>query len=330
MIKQSHLLIDETPTTFQKTLAKTIGLNAAIFLQQLQFWTKMAEQRQDPQNYFEGRWWMQASYAEWARNYFPFWSVDTIQRIVFYLEHQLQVIIGRADSNPNKGKWYAIDYDALERLDVLPASANSESAVAVDPEPAQLVPEKYVRIDRSKGLDIPTPPLRAANVVRGNGFHRRAKTSRHGRHCSQYRQLPTLPQNAEGPYRTLRKAPTAECGRPLPQVAIGSCVNPTSLLKGTCLNLKRDSKETKKGGRAIESPPATPPLIPPARLRDGSIPYLPPALPPERTPEPKPISPLPPDRSGPIDSMSNLFATEPEKWRERIRAGRPNRKQEDS
>ena len=139
MIKNSRLLIDEPILTFQPSLAKTIGLNGAIFLQQLQYWLKISEQRGEEDKYFEGRWWVYNSYPEWVRNNFPFWSVRTIERTIDFLEHELYVVLSRPDPALAGRKWYTIDYAVLERLDTLPPQANAENARELAPTPTELV-----------------------------------------------------------------------------------------------------------------------------------------------------------------------------------------------
>ena len=273
MITNNRMLIDETPLTFQPTLAKTIGLNGAIFLQQLHFWLKIAEQRRNPQNYFEGRWWMQASYTEWAEQYFPFWSAEMIKRIVFYLEREQRIIIGRADSSSSKGKWYAIDYAELERLDILPPEANAEHAVELEPEKEKIT-------SRAK-----------TSAAAGNSARRLP---------SPGNDSPDPGQNDPG-----QNDPGQNEPYPLVKMTRVVCAKSPSPLK-ELKDLKRDSKETGDSGRALESSPATPPLIPPIR-RTGLVTLT---LPAQETP------------------MSNLFAADQETWLARIRAGRPDRKQE--
>ena len=142
MKKESRLLYSESPTVFQKSLACTIGLNAAIFMQQLNFWLTIAEQGRAAEQHFEDRWWVRNTFREWVEKHFPYWSIETIKRIVSYLENDLRVVLSRPDPTQNvNGKWYTIDYDALERLDVLPADIGRRMAAAEPQEEAVDEPE---------------------------------------------------------------------------------------------------------------------------------------------------------------------------------------------
>lgn len=66
----TSLLISEPPLQVLPSLAKAIGLNEAIVLQQLHYWTLRTK---DPER------WIFNSIEEWQEQ-FPFWSADTIKR----------------------------------------------------------------------------------------------------------------------------------------------------------------------------------------------------------------------------------------------------------
>ena len=237
MITNQKLLINESILTFQPTLAKTIGLNGAIFLQQLHFWIKIAEQRQDPKAKHDGRWWICSSYPEWVRQNFPFWSLRTLERIVFYLETELHVVIGRADPDQAGRKWYTIDYDQLDQLDALPPEANTEDA-ALAPEPVgapfERVPEHTPVVRHGRGHTGPSRRL----LPRQSG----ERTPR---------------QNDETPLVKVTSPPSSEWRDPPRQSDEGVLGKTGNHLKETIKYL-RDLKETGNSGRALESPPATP------------------------------------------------------------------------
>lgn len=106
----SKLLISEPPLLVLPSLAKLIGLNESIFIQQLHYWTLNSK------NVVEGERWLYNSYQEWQEQ-FPFWSTITIRRIIGSLEKQGILI----SSNFNKlkidrTKWYRINYERLKQL----------------------------------------------------------------------------------------------------------------------------------------------------------------------------------------------------------------------
>ncbi len=106
-----RLLIDESPLQFQRGLAVALGVNEAIFLQQLHYWLMRSQNERD------GRWWVYNTLDAWVRE-FPFWSAPTIRRIIAKLE-ELAVVLSSAEYNTSwadRTKWYTIDYARLEAL----------------------------------------------------------------------------------------------------------------------------------------------------------------------------------------------------------------------
>jgi hypothetical protein len=124
----SKLLIQEHPLQVLPSLAIKIGLNEAIFLQQLHYWlTPTAKYKP---HYFEMggeiRPWIYNTYhtkgkekkTGWRVN-FPFWSVRTIKRIVSSLKSQGLIIVTDKFNAvaSNRTLWYTIDYDKLADLE---------------------------------------------------------------------------------------------------------------------------------------------------------------------------------------------------------------------
>jgi hypothetical protein len=256
MKKQSRLLIAESPTVFQKTLAVTVGLNAAIFLQQLEFWLSIAEQEHAAEQYWEGRWWVRNTYRAWAARHFPFWSVGTLKRIAAYLENELRVVLSRPDPDRNDGKWYTIDYDALDRLDVLPpdigfrmVEAEARSAPVPDATEPILEPDPEPE-------ERPLAPAGSARHVRGH---------------TQYRAVRRRPKSGTQSGRgSDQKAPTgrlkmrrpvdSKCDDPSTQNAT-TRAGRLNVLKS---QMKSQIKNQTGSARAFESAGASPPIAPPA------------------------------------------------------------------
>lgn len=93
-------------------LAMRIGLNESIFLQQLHYWLDRSV------NVKEGHRWVYNTAKEWQEQ-FPFWSVNTIRRIIKSLEEKGFVIIDNFNSLPiDKTNWYRINYEKIEALEV--------------------------------------------------------------------------------------------------------------------------------------------------------------------------------------------------------------------
>lgn len=113
-----NLLINEPPLQVLPSLAKKVGLNEAILLQQLHFRLLISS------NVRDGHKWVFKTYEEW-REEFPFWSVDTIKRVIRKLENEGYVISTSAYNKMkmDKTKWYRINYSKCR----LPIGQNASS-----------------------------------------------------------------------------------------------------------------------------------------------------------------------------------------------------------
>ncbi|WP_346208021.1 DnaD domain protein [Caldifermentibacillus hisashii] len=106
----SKLLINENPIIVLPTLAKKIGLNEALFIQQLHYWLA------DSKHTYDGYQWVYNTYEDWHRQ-FPFWSTSTIRRIIGKLEREGLIVSGNYNRfKMDKTKWYRINYEYLESL----------------------------------------------------------------------------------------------------------------------------------------------------------------------------------------------------------------------
>jgi hypothetical protein len=141
-MNKSHLLINEPALQVLPSLAKAIGLDEAIVIQQLHYWLNntKSEGRVDE----NGEKWVYNTYAEWQEDNFPFWSEDKIKRIFLKLEEQKVVISRQLDAKMrDMTKFYRIDYDVLCTMDgaILPLS---NSANLHDVKMNQRIPENTI------------------------------------------------------------------------------------------------------------------------------------------------------------------------------------------
>ena len=105
----SRLLIDEPPLQVLPSLAREIGLNEAIMLQQIHYWLLKSG------NEFEGAKWFYKTLEDWQTE-FPFWSAMTIRRTLGSLEKQKIIKIGNFNKKKfDKTKWFTIDYQRVNR-----------------------------------------------------------------------------------------------------------------------------------------------------------------------------------------------------------------------
>ena len=105
----SRLLINEPPLQVLPSLAKEIGLNEAIMLQQMHYWLIKSSHE------FEGVKWFYKTLEDWQAE-FSFWSTMTIRRTLTNLEKQKVIRIGNFNKKKfDKTKWYTIEYQCVNR-----------------------------------------------------------------------------------------------------------------------------------------------------------------------------------------------------------------------
>lgn len=108
----NKLLISEPPLLVLPSLAKLIGLNEAIFIQQIHYWSLYSK------HIVDGDRWLYNSHQEWQEQ-FPFWSIRTIRRIIENLERQNLLISGNFNKlKIDRTKWYKINYEKLNQLSI--------------------------------------------------------------------------------------------------------------------------------------------------------------------------------------------------------------------
>lgn len=109
----SKLLINEYPLLVLPSLAVALGINAAIITQQIHYW--ISDERAPVR---EGKRWHYATYEQWGKQ-FPWISIKQIKRIILQLESKNILISSEFNkSNGNRTKWYTINYNSLESIDL--------------------------------------------------------------------------------------------------------------------------------------------------------------------------------------------------------------------
>lgn len=106
----SKLLIAEPPLQVLPSLAVRIGLNESIFVQELHYMLINPKLGKTA----DGRKWVHCTIQEWHKT-FPFWSVNTIRGIIERLVEAKIVLEGNLNETLSRRKWYAIDYETLEK-----------------------------------------------------------------------------------------------------------------------------------------------------------------------------------------------------------------------
>lgn len=100
------LLISEPPLQVSPTLAARIGLNNAIFVQQLHYWLLKSK------NVYEEKLWVYKTLDEWIEQDFPFMSKSTLKRTINDLKKRDLIITKTFNKMKiDKTNWYTINYN---------------------------------------------------------------------------------------------------------------------------------------------------------------------------------------------------------------------------
>lgn len=100
-------IINEPPLLVLPSLAKKIGINHAILLQQMHYWLRTSKHKKG------GHTWVYNTYAEWQEQ-LPWLSISGIRKLISDLEKDGYIVV----ANHNRAKfdqtrWYRIDYARL-------------------------------------------------------------------------------------------------------------------------------------------------------------------------------------------------------------------------
>jgi len=104
-------LMNEHPLVIKSKLASKIGLNEALFLNQINYWIK-----DDPRvPLHDGKRWHYASYKQWLKD-FSFWSESTLKRTIKSLTDLNLIIIEKKDEDKrNRINWYSVNYEEMKK-----------------------------------------------------------------------------------------------------------------------------------------------------------------------------------------------------------------------
>lgn len=144
----SNLLLDEQPLYVSPTLAKAVGLNESIVLQQIHYW--LENNKKNGRNFFERKYWTYKSISNWHKEYFAFWCEKTVKRTFTALEKKGILLTGNYNKSPyDKTKWYTINYDLLNSL-------TSQSKITDSPDREEQIDSiKQDKLTLSKGSNCP-------------------------------------------------------------------------------------------------------------------------------------------------------------------------------
>ena len=163
----TSLLISESPLTVLPRLAVELGLNEAIFLQQVQYWIS-----REAGIYAHGHRWIYNTVRQWQEQ-FPFWSESTIKRTISSLEKQQVLFSATVGDAFNKTKAYTINYDRIEEIGQRIAHEEMRASTFADdegniPEGQNIKvgePIEEVNLTQREGQ---SDPIEEVNLTRSN------------------------------------------------------------------------------------------------------------------------------------------------------------------
>lgn len=105
------LLVNDRQLFVSQSLAARIGVEEALFLQQLHYRLETQGVKKD------GHIWYRQTYQGWAKQC-CYWSITKVKRLITKLErYQIILSSNKYNSfNTDRSKWYRIDYEKLDKL----------------------------------------------------------------------------------------------------------------------------------------------------------------------------------------------------------------------
>lgn len=134
-----NLLIDERPLVLLPSLAKIIGVDLAIVVQQLHFYLDNPKSGK----MINGERWIWNTYEEWQKESFPFWSTRTIRRLFTEAEEKSLIVSSQPEGWDSRRKYYRLNVGMMAKL-------TRPLADSIDVENEGLPSGQKARIDAAK------------------------------------------------------------------------------------------------------------------------------------------------------------------------------------
>lgn len=107
-------LMAENSISVYPNLAKVLGLNEAIILQQIFFYMNVNQRKKSLRHFHDGKWWVYNSYKQWRDEHFVWLTPRGVQNFILKLEEKGILLSIQGVENPyDRRKWYTIDLEAL-------------------------------------------------------------------------------------------------------------------------------------------------------------------------------------------------------------------------
>lgn len=117
-----YVIHDPTVLRIIPALATEIGFNESIVIMQLEYLVSISNTEIK-----DGKHWTYQSVRDLKENFFPFWSIATINRTIKSLEEKELIFTGNYNKKRyDKTRWFSINYDRCNELDSISVNYPSE------------------------------------------------------------------------------------------------------------------------------------------------------------------------------------------------------------
>lgn len=167
------LLIDDQPLQVLPSLAESIGLNESLVLQQIHWLLSRSKKK------ISGKYWVFNTYEEWRDKHFRFFSLSTVRRTIKNLE-DLGLITSTTEFNKmkvDKTKWYTINYEELDNLQITTNKNDSPSAQNEQSSCSKLA-DTSVQNEQTNNQEIPQETPTRDISSSGKNFQPRTKAKK--------------------------------------------------------------------------------------------------------------------------------------------------------
>lgn len=159
----SNLLINENPLIVLPSLARAIGLNEAMVLQQVHFWVNVSDK------VYDGSKWMYRTDDEWLEE-FSFWSASTLRRAVARLKKLGLVRVEKLSrhfggNSFDQKKFYTVIYSELNSIELNTSNGASGQSEQMEPvTPSQPSNDASGQNDQMEVVTTNTPSIQSDQI----------------------------------------------------------------------------------------------------------------------------------------------------------------------
>jgi hypothetical protein len=166
-LSNAKLLYNDPPRVFSPKLAERIGLNNAIFIQQIHWLIVNSKEKKDQYKCKDGLWWVYYTFDELQDLFFPFWSTRTIRRIATHLMKMEVLLVEKYDEKDwDRRNWYSINYEAL--VEYSDGHKSDDSEHSDNDRIGQNVPIEEDKLSSSNRTDCPPQSGQVVPIINSN------------------------------------------------------------------------------------------------------------------------------------------------------------------